>query len=204
MLDQLQRNLIPWDRPSPSLEGAASTMIWMRYWRPHAANTRSSLLPRSRPSCWRSAISRSRRRSTPRRPTSCSTAVSSARWTFLATSRASHSMPRLSKVRSRSSSRRRSLLLSLKAQIFADREFVGESFIGNLISVVVEQFAGGRTGDDITDKQQRLQRRALAYFQKMLQVKRIDKTFVLDLEFSSRPRPRASPMPLPMHICSIT
>ena len=26
MLDQLQRNLIPWDRPSPSLEGAASTI----------------------------------------------------------------------------------------------------------------------------------------------------------------------------------
>jgi polysaccharide biosynthesis transport protein len=186
MLDQLQRNLIPWDRPSPSLEGAASTIdldsvlaAARRQYKVIAATTIAAVLL---------AIGYI----TVATPIYTSTAdilLDSRQFgavdisrdqpglTFNAT--AIESQVEVLK------SEKVALAVIEKLNLTADREFVGESFIGNLISVVVEQFARGRAGDDVADKQQRLQRRALVYFQKMLQVKRIDKTFVLDLEFSS-------------------
>ena len=81
-----------------------------------------------------------------------------------------------------------------KLNLASDPEFTEESFIGSLISTIVgwAQFAPGRAGDDVPDNQLRLQRRALAYFQKMMEVKRIEKTFVLDVEFSSRSATKAA------------
>ena len=81
-----------------------------------------------------------------------------------------------------------------KLNLTSDPEFTEESFIGNLISMIVgwAQLAPDRAGDDAQEIQLRLQRRALAYFQKMMLVKRLEKTFVLDLEFSSRSATKAA------------
>jgi polysaccharide biosynthesis transport protein len=81
-----------------------------------------------------------------------------------------------------------------KLNLTSDPEFTEESFIGSLISTIVgwAQLAPDRPGDDAQDIQLRLQRRALAYFQKMMLVKRLEKTFVLDLEFSSRTATKAA------------
>src|SRR5215510_9283994 len=102
MLDQLQRNLIPSDRPYPSLEGAAATIdldtvlaAARRQYKVIAATTVATVLL---------AIGYI----VVATPIYTSTADSSARWTLRATRRTSRSIPRQSKVRSRFSSRRRS------------------------------------------------------------------------------------------------
>src|SRR5262245_14212169 len=81
-----------------------------------------------------------------------------------------------------------------KLDLTADPEFTEESYIGRLISLVAQgvEFALGRAGGDAQDKQFRLKRRALANFQKMMEVKRLEKTFVLDVEFSSRSATKAA------------
>jgi succinoglycan biosynthesis transport protein ExoP len=74
-----------------------------------------------------------------------------------------------------------------KLNLTADPEFVSESLVGKVVSTLVDHmpFARGRASEEVLEQQLRLQRRAIAYFQKMIQVKRIEKTFVLDLEYSS-------------------
>jgi succinoglycan biosynthesis transport protein ExoP len=186
MLDQLQRNLIPLDRPSPSLEGAAATIdldtvlaAARRQYKVIAATTVATMLL----AIGYIVVATPIYTSTAdilldsRQFGAVDIARDQANLTFNST--AIESQVEVLK------SEKIALAVIDKLNLTADPEFVAGNFIGNLVSKVVEQFSRGRAGDDAADDELRLQRRALVYFQKMMQVKRVEKTFVLDLEFSS-------------------
>ena len=193
MLDQLQRNLIPADRPSPWLDGAATSFdldavlaAARRQYKVIAGTTIAALalaigyIVVATPIYTSTAdiLLDSRQFG------AVDIARDQANLTF--NSNAIESQVEVLK------SEKIALAVIEKLNFTADPEFVGGSFIGRLISTVVEQFARDRAGDDAADGQLRLQRRALVYFEKMLQVKRIEKTFVLDLEFSSASATKAA------------
>ena len=195
MLDQLQRNLIPLDRPTPSLDGAATTINLdavlagaRRQYKVIAGITIATVL---------AAIGYI----VAATPIYTSTAdilldgrqfgavdVSRDQANLSFNSTAIESQVEVLK------SEKIALSVIEKLGLTADPEFTAESPIGKLVSMVVGrvQFGPGRAGDDVEDDQVRLQRRALAYFQKMMQVKRLEKTFVLDVEFSSRSAAKAA------------
>ena len=195
MLDQLQRNLIPLDRPTPFLDGAATTINLdavlagaRRQYKVIAGITIAIVL---------AAIGYI----VVATPIYTSTAdilldgrqfgavdVSRDQANLSFNSTAIESQVEVLK------SEKIALSVIEKLGLTADPEFTAESPIGKLVSMVVGrvQFGPGRAGDDVEDDQVRLQRRALAYFQKMMEVKRIEKTFVLDVEFSSRSATKAA------------
>lgn len=186
MLDQLQRNLIPSDRPYPSLEGAAATIdldtvlaAARRQYKVIAGATVAAVLL----AIGYIVVATPIYTSTAdilldsRQFGAVDIARDEASLTFNST--AIESQVEVLK------SEKIALAVIDKLNLTTDPEFVTGNFIGNLISKVVEQFSRGRAGDDVADDELRLQRRALVYFQKMMQVKRVEKTFVLDLEFSS-------------------
>jgi succinoglycan biosynthesis transport protein ExoP len=186
MLDQLQRNLIPSDRPYPSLEGVAATIdldtvlaAARRQYKVIVGATVAAVLL----AIGYIVVATPIYTSTAdilldsRQFGAVDIARDQANLTFNST--AIESQVEVLK------SEKIALAVIDKLHLTADPEFVAGNFIGNLISKVVEQFSRGRAGDDVADDELRLQRRALVYFQKMMQVKRIEKTFVLDLEFSS-------------------
>jgi polysaccharide biosynthesis transport protein len=192
MLDQTQRNLIPLDRPSPSVDGTATTVDldavlagarrqykviagiaiavvllaigYIIIATPIYTSTADILLDS-------------------RQFGAVDIARDDARLSFNST--AIESQVEVLK------SEKIALSVIKKLNLTADPEFVEASFIGNLISMVVEwgQFA---PSSDVQDNQHRLQRRAIAAFAKMMQVKRFEKTFVLDVEFSSRSADKAA------------
>jgi polysaccharide biosynthesis transport protein len=186
MLDQLQRNLIPSDRPYPSLEGVTATIdldtvlaAARRQYKVIVGATVAAVLL----AIGYIVVATPIYTSTAdilldsRQFGAVDIARDQANLTFNST--AIESQVEVLK------SEKIALAVIDKLHLTADPEFVAGNFIGNLISKVVEQFSRGRAGDDVADDELRLQRRALVYFQKMMQVKRIEKTFVLDLEFSS-------------------
>lgn len=186
MLDQLQRNLIPSDRPYPSLEGGAATIdldtvlaAARRQYKIIAGATIAVVLL----AIGYIVVATPIYTSTAdilldsRQFGAVDIARDEASLTFNAT--AIESQVEVLK------SEKIALAVIDKLNLTADAEFVAGNFIGNLVSKVVEQFSRGRAGDEVADEELRLQRRALVYFQKMMQVKRVEKTFVLDLEFSS-------------------
>jgi polysaccharide biosynthesis transport protein len=81
-----------------------------------------------------------------------------------------------------------------KLNLTEDPEFTSPSFIKELISKTIERLQFSRAGADaqIQDEQLVLQRRALEKFQNELEVKRVEKTFVLNVEFSSRGASKAA------------
>ena len=81
-----------------------------------------------------------------------------------------------------------------KLKLTEDPEFVAAGFFANLIATIIQgiQFDPRRSGDDIEDIQSVLERRALSNFQKLMQVKRVEKTFVLNVEFSSQSAAKAA------------
>jgi succinoglycan biosynthesis transport protein ExoP len=195
MLDQLQRNLIPLDRPSPSVDGAAATvdldavlagarrqykviagiaiavvLLAIGYLvaaTPIYTSTADILLDS-------------------RQFAAVDIARDPANLSFNAT--AIESQVEVLK------SEKIALAVIEKLNLTADPEFTAEGLIGKLLSTVIGRAPAdpGRAGDDVEDSQLRLQRRALAYFQKRMQVKRVEKTFVLNLEFSSRSAAKAA------------
>jgi polysaccharide biosynthesis transport protein len=186
MLDQLQRNLIPLDRPPPSLERTAATIdldtvlaAARRQYKVIAGTTVAAVLL----AIGYIVVATPIYTSTAdilldsRQFGAVDIARDEASLTFNST--AIESQVEVLK------SEKIALAVIDKLNLTADPEFVAGNIIGNLISKVVEQFSRGRAGDDVADEELRLQRRALVYFQKMMQVKRVEKTFVLDLEFSS-------------------
>jgi polysaccharide biosynthesis transport protein len=186
MLDQLQRNLIPSDRSYPSLEGGAATIdldtalaAARRQYKVIAGATVAVVLL----AIGYIVVATPIYTSTAdilldsRQFGAVDIARDEASLTFNAT--AIESQVEVLK------SEKIALAVIDKLNLTADAEFVAGNFIGNLVSKVVEQFSRGRAGDEVADEELRLQRRALVYFQKMMQVKRVEKTFVLDLEFSS-------------------
>jgi polysaccharide biosynthesis transport protein len=196
MLDQLQRNLIPLDRPAPSTDGAATTIdldavlaAGRRQYKVIAGTTIAVLLL---------AIGYILA-ATPMYTSTADILLDSRQ--FGAVGGIAREQADLSfNVTTTESqvevlkSEKIALSVIEKLNLTADPEFTDESFLGNLISKVVEgaPFTPTRVGDDAQDSQFRLQRRALAYFQKMMQVKRFEKTFVLDVEFSSRSSTKAA------------
>jgi polysaccharide biosynthesis transport protein len=186
MLDQLQRNLIPSDRSYPSLEGGAATIdldtalaAARRQYKVIAGATVAVVLL----AIGYIVVATPMYTSTAdilldsRQFGAVDIARDQANLTFNST--AIESQVEVLK------SEKIALAVIDKLHLTADPEFIAGNLIGNLISKVVEQFSRGRAGDDVADDELRLQRRALVYFQKMMQVKRIEKTFVLDLAFSS-------------------
>jgi polysaccharide biosynthesis transport protein len=186
MLDQLQRNLIPSDRPYSSLEGAGHTIdldtvlaAARRQYKVIAGTTVAVVLL----AIGYIVVATPIYTSTAdilldsRQFGAVDIARDQANLTFNST--AIESQVEVLK------SEKIALAVIDKLNLTADPEFVAGNVIGNLFSKVVEQFSRGRAGDDVADDELRLQRRALVYFQKMIQVKRVEKTFVLDLEFSS-------------------
>jgi polysaccharide biosynthesis transport protein len=195
MLDQLRRNLIPSDRPSPSLDGAATTIdldavlaAARRQYKIIAGTTIAVVLL---------AIGYIIA-ATPIYTSTADVLLDSRQFGAVDISRdqanLSFNSTTIESQVEVLKSEKIALAVIDKLNLTADPEFTAESFIGNLISMAVEraQFASGRAGDDVQDNKRRLQRRALAYFQKMMQVKRIEKTFVLDVEFSSRSATKAA------------
>jgi polysaccharide biosynthesis transport protein len=195
MLDQLQRNLIPLDRPPPALDGAASTTdldgvlaAARRQYKVIAGTTVVVLLL----AIGYLAVA------TPIYTSTADILLDSRQFGAMDITREQASLSFNSMVIESQvevlQSEKIALSVIEKLNLAADPEFTEESFIGRLISAVVERarFASSAVGDDVQDNALRLQKRALASFQKMMQVKRLEKTFVLDVEFSSRSATKAA------------
>jgi polysaccharide biosynthesis transport protein len=187
MLDQLQRNLIPSDRTSHSLDGAATTIdldavlaAARRQYKVIAGTTIAVVLLAIGYLIVATPIYTSTADILldSRQFGAVDIARDQASLSFNST--AIESQVEVLK------SEKVALSVIEKLNLTADPEFVGGSFIGNLISMVFDP------GRDLQDDQRRLQRRALASFEKLIQVKRFEKTFVLDVEFSSRGAAKAA------------
>ena len=195
MLDQLQRNLIPLDRPTPFLDGAATTINLdavlagaRRQYKVIAGITIAIVLAAIGYIVMATPIYTSTADILLDGRQFGAVDVSRDQANLSFNSTAIESQVEVLK------SEKIALSVIEKLGLTADPEFTAESPIGKLVSMVVGrvQFGPGRAGDDVEDDQVRLQRRALAYFQKMMQVKRLEKTFVLDVEFSSRSAAKAA------------
>jgi succinoglycan biosynthesis transport protein ExoP len=185
MLDQLQRNLIPSERPFRSLEGAATTIDLdavlagaRRQYKMIAGATIAAMLLAILYIIVATPIYTSTADILLDSRQFGATDITRDQASLTFNSTAIESQVEVLK------SEKIALAVIEKLNLAADPEFVGENFIGKLISVPFSLIRG-RAGDDAADDQLRLQRRALASFEKMIQVKRIEKTFVLNLEFSS-------------------
>ena len=195
MLDQLHRNLIPSDRPAPPPDGAATTIdldavlaAARRQYKVIAGTTIAAVLL---------AIGYIIA-ATPIFTSTADILLDSRQFGAVDISRDQANLSFNPAVIESQvevlKSEKVALSVIEKLNLTSDPEFTEESFIGSLISTIVgwAQLAPDRPGDDAQDIQLRLQRRALAYFQKMMLVKRLEKTFVLDLEFSSRSATKAA------------
>jgi succinoglycan biosynthesis transport protein ExoP len=185
MLDQLQRNLILPDRPSPSFDGTTATIdldavlaAARRQWRVIAGTAIAVVLL----AVGYLVVA------TPVYTSTADILLDSRQFGTVDIARDAPNLTfNITAIESQVEvlkSEKIALAVIEKLKLTDDPEFVEEGLLGKAISRVLGWVRSGAGGGE-EDAQLRLQRRAVANFQKMMDVKRIDKTFVLDVDFSS-------------------
>jgi polysaccharide biosynthesis transport protein len=195
MLDQLQRNLIPSERPYTAFEGAANTIdldvvlaAARRQWKAVVIATLAALLL----AVGYIFVA------TPIYTSAADILIDSRQFGAVESSRDSADLTfNQAAIDSQVEvikSEKIALSVIRKLKLADDPEFADAGLIAKLIAAIIQRipFDLGRSGDETQDRQLVLERRALKNFQKLMQVKRVEKTFVLNVEFSSRSAAKAA------------
>jgi polysaccharide biosynthesis transport protein len=195
MLNQLPRDLIPSDRPNPVFESVANTIdldavlaAARRQWKVIVIATSTALLL---------AVGYIIA-ATPIYTSSVDILIDSRQFGAVESSR-DHADLTFNQAAIDSQvevikSEKVALSVIRKLKLAEDPEFVEAGFIAKLIATIIQfvQFDPRRNGEEIEDSHLVLERRALSSFEKLMQVKRVEKTFVLNVEFSSQSAAKAA------------